>query len=849
MRKITDVPHSGPLARINVIDFGWYYAGSMAGMLLADQGANVIRIVRPGEKELPQQQYRLLNRNKKLLELDLKTPEGRKQALSLIERADVVIENFRPGVMKRLGLDYANVKEKNPGLVYLSLPGFASTDKERASIQAWDGVIAAAAGMYDANLVRKQLNFPPVYTWVPLTSTFGAMHGAIAIMAALNAREAHGFGTVIEVPLVVAGLSLWGDHFIFEQGMIGPLRAEREQEPKPPLPDAMKPLVYSPEDSQATQQQKLASARQLLGSYFYTTADDKKLMLSIYKPGYVENFYKALGLYQQLRREGFTNDGPWDTLGLGTNLSTLHGLGLSPERKARLRELTQQALNTKTAAEWEPILEKAGVPFAVFRTRDEWLALKPLLKSGLFTQMDNGHSALTVPGRMVDMSGPDNVLPGERFNEPEPVSLSQVDRLLTQSPARHSQGECPPLKKGDLLKGLKVLDLCNIIAGPESSYTLAQYGADVIKAEPPKSNDYPNNIRVGLEVYQGKRSILLDVTTAPGREIFNQLVRWADVVIHNVLDDTARRLGVTHTQLQAINPNVVSCQLSCFGGSYRGVGGWETRRGHDGEAQAPTGVMVHYGSLEEPVFHGGLSNDVMTGLATAFSCLLGLYQKHKTGYAGEGRSSLARSACFNQLPCMIAKNGNSYWGEPRGQFAVGPSECQRLYRCRDGWIFAGAAEARVVDFVKAVTGREERDIHRLEAAFAEQDCAYWQAKLNAIDIGSHRVVNVDDICAEGVRRVGNEPADETATPGAEVLRWDDHPSGKPIICLAPNWVRVGEEQFYRRLSPAPRRGAHTRDILRELGYSPDETEELIRLNIAHEFLPVLGDKYFFELER
>ena len=75
--------YQGPLAGLNVIDFGHYFAGPMVGMLLADQGANVIRIVRPGEKELPERQYRLLNRNKKLLTLDLKTEERKKQGAFL----------------------------------------------------------------------------------------------------------------------------------------------------------------------------------------------------------------------------------------------------------------------------------------------------------------------------------------------------------------------------------------------------------------------------------------------------------------------------------------------------------------------------------------------------------------------------------------------------------------------------------------------------------------------------------------------------------------------------------------------------------------------------------------------
>ena len=155
----------GPLAGLNVLDFGHYYAGPAAAMHLADQGANVIRIAKPGDPELPQHQYRVFNRNKKLLTLNLKKAEDKAIAESLIKKADILIENFRPGVMKRLGLDYERVKELNPSLIYLSLPGFASTDKERAHIQAWEGILSAATGIYrDYSMVREKLNYPPLYT-------------------------------------------------------------------------------------------------------------------------------------------------------------------------------------------------------------------------------------------------------------------------------------------------------------------------------------------------------------------------------------------------------------------------------------------------------------------------------------------------------------------------------------------------------------------------------------------------------------------------------------------------------------------------------------------------------------
>lgn len=848
------IAYKGSLAGLKIIDFGHYYAGPMVAMLLADQGANVIHIAKPGEpessthnKELPEQQFRVLNRNKKCLTLDLKSEEGKAQALSLIEKADVVIENFRPGVMRRLGLDYTSVKESNPGLVYLSLPGFASTDKARSGIQAWDGVIAAAACMYDTDgCMAGILGFPPQYTWVPLTSTFGAMQGAIAVMAALNAREAHGYGTVIEVPLVDAGLSLFGDNFIFQKTFYGPLRKPGDEASGNALPGYLKLYEFSPDDSQAEREAKL---KKVMEGIFFTTSDGKKILMTITKPAYAERLYRIMGIYKQLRQEGFTNDGQWDDCGLDTNLTG----GLSAERAARKHQLVSEVIQTKTAEEWEPLLEKAGVPFAVLRTRDEWLALESNLRSGVLTLMDDGQSKLTVPGRVADMSGPGGVLRDTTPCEPENISVQQAQALLQQTVPRQVLGKRPTQGKGELLRGLKVLDLCNIVAGPESSYNLAQYGAEIIKAEPPNSNDYPNNMRVGLEVYQGKRSILSDATTALGREVFNKLVVWADVVVHNVLDDTAKRLGVTQTQLQAVNPDVICCQLSCFGGTWRGRGGWELRRGHDGEVQAPTGTMVHYGSIDNPQFHGGLSNDVMTGLALSFSALLGLYQKHRSGYAGEGRASLARSACYNQLPCMIAENGSSDWGEPRGQFAVGPYWWQRLYQCQDGWIFVGASEEHKTRLLKTITQGENytpdtAPEETLQLAFQKQKCADWQSKLNAIGIGCHQAMNPNTLIAnQGVRSVDNGSAREIATCSAEILIRKDHPCGEAVIFLAPNWVRVGENHTYMRLSAAPRRGAHTREVLQELGYNEAEIDELIRLNVCHDFIPAIGNEkdYFF----
>ena len=854
--------YRGPLAGLNVIDFGHYYAGPMAAMLLADQGATVIRIVRPGQPELPEQQCRLLNRNKKVLELDLKTEEGKAQALSLIERADVLIENFRPGVMKRLGLDYTSTKKGNPHLIYLSLPGFASTDKERAHLQAWEGILGAASGTYRhmslLSMFPTALNHPPVYTAAPHCSVYGAIQGAVAVMAALVAREKHGIGTVIEAPLVECGL--WG--FVWSRFSDTPTTSSTND-------SSFTPFAFLAEDSLVAKADKLNQAERMsrkqfggaLGN-FYSCADGRMIYVWVcFYKGLSERLFKALGLDKQLKREGFVNEGAWVT-GLDNNPSSFSGF--DPTRQKRLKQLMADTFLTKTTEDWDSIFKDAGIPATVFRTRSEWLALEPMLKTGVLVNLKQGKSVLTVPGRLADVSPPDEnsedalfQIEGDGnqtnpYREAEYLTATQANEFF-QHRAKCSQiiATPSPLKKGDLLKGLKVLDLNNVLAGPTSGHLLAQFGADVIKADSAGFQDPPAILIPLMEHNQGKRSILTDVTSAPGRDVFERLLGWSDVLVHNLLDDSAKRLGIAQSQLQSINPNLVSAQLSAFGGSSRG--GWEGRPGFDPVIQSATGLPAQYGSLNEPhLHHMALSADTMGGFSLAFAALLGVYQQRKTGDGCEVRTSLVRANCHYQLPWMIAENGQSDGGEARGPLALGESLCQRLYACRDGWIYVGTQEQRAPVLAEIITGQPAVAPVTLEAAFAKQDCNHWLAKLNAAAIASHRVLDINQLLADKQeRQVSNEDTDETAQGPFEMLRRDQHPCGKAVSAKAPDHIRIGQDHSYKRLTPAPRLGEHTREILGELGYSESEVDELIRIKASHDYLPGMGSKknYFFEQEK
>src|SRR5262245_29353554 len=121
----------GALDGVRVIDFGQYIAGPMAGMLLADQGADVVKVDPPEGPAWDPPANQTYNRGKRSITLDLKTESDRDIARRLVGGADVVIENFRPGVMERLGLGAEGMLAANPRLVYCSLPGFANDDPRR----------------------------------------------------------------------------------------------------------------------------------------------------------------------------------------------------------------------------------------------------------------------------------------------------------------------------------------------------------------------------------------------------------------------------------------------------------------------------------------------------------------------------------------------------------------------------------------------------------------------------------------------------------------------------------------------------------------------------------------------
>ena len=202
-----------PLAGVRVVEFCSTAAGPFCAMLLADMGAQVVKVEPPegdGLRQWPpitngfSENFAAVNRNKKSVVLDLKDPESARIARSLVLDSDVVVENNRPGVMDRLGLGYAQLSAQKPSLVYCSISAYGQTGP-RSREGGFDLTIQASAGVMS---VTGEEGGAPVKCGVPLSDFASGLYGAYAIAAALRQVAQGGSGMHIDVPMFGCTLAI-----------------------------------------------------------------------------------------------------------------------------------------------------------------------------------------------------------------------------------------------------------------------------------------------------------------------------------------------------------------------------------------------------------------------------------------------------------------------------------------------------------------------------------------------------------------------------------------------------------------------------------------------------------------
>jgi len=347
-------------------------------------------------------------------------------------------------------------------------------------------------------------------------------------------------------------------------------------------------------------------------------------------------------------------------------------------------------------------------------------------------------------------------------------------------------------------------------------------------------------------VSQGKRSILIDLTTDEGKEILWRLIDSADVLVHNFRKGIAEKLGIGYEQVKARRPGLIYCHLTAYFGMKDH--NWADRPGYDPVLQATTGIMHRYGGEGKPELHGLASCvDYLTGYSAAYAMALALYRKKVSG-SDQGelvRTSLAQAAQLIQAPFMIRSDRKKSANEPSGQETLGEHALNRIYKVKDGWIFLAGNRNEVsllkqvpfIDELPSENVSDEKLISLLEKNISKQKVAVAVDAFREAGFGCHCINRIDDIREKHVNSVQAVDCN-SFKPGPEsiVIARVDHQELGYIDVVPPAHVRFKNNASLKLGNPAPKVGQDTVSILKEHGYSEQQIADLLKTEGVSESL-------------
>ena len=374
------------LEGIRVLDLSRALAGPYCTMMLADMGAEVIKLEMPGRGddsrswgppfvEGESAYFMSINRNKKSITLNMKSDKSTEIIHKLIKQSDVLVENFRPGAMERLGLDYERVKEMNPRIIYCSISGFGQDGPYRM-LPGFDQVLQGMGGLMS---ITGELGGPPIKVGVAIADISGGMFASNGIVVALYNREKTGKGQMVDVSLLdsqVAWLTYRAGAY-FASGEV----------PQP-----------------------MGSGHPVIVPYQAFKAKDVYVNIAVGNDQLWERFCKAVGL------ENVMNDPKF-----ATNAKRV-------ENREEIVDIISDLIVTKNGEEWLKILTDAGIPCGPIYTVDKIFADPQVLHRKMMEELDHPKAGkVKVTGIPIKLSD----TPGEVETAP-PVLGQHTQEILTE---------------------------------------------------------------------------------------------------------------------------------------------------------------------------------------------------------------------------------------------------------------------------------------------------------------------------------------------------------------------------------------------------------------------------------
>jgi crotonobetainyl-CoA:carnitine CoA-transferase CaiB-like acyl-CoA transferase len=765
---------------ITVLDLSTGPAGSLATMFLSDHGARVIRLIDINDTAPRRGGYLVWDRGKLCIRLDFSQlgPQGNDAPgsaaamfIKLIRSADVLVEDFAPSSERQRMVDADWLSGLNPRLIPCSITAYGKRGPWKdeppidALVMARMGILGSQPGFRPA----------PVHVVHPLPSSGAAILANLGIAASLLAREHTGRGRKVET-------SLMGGALLYHPKVSGEHIASRAHQTNP---SGSAPFYSN-----------------------YECADGEYVQLGCVHEKFINIAADLFGLTEALKDPRFGNG----------------RMPQTEEADIECRALVAQAVRTKPYAEWAKIFEASDVPFARCQMSEDSMADPQVQFNNMVVELQDPEvGPVTQMGVPIHFSKTPGRVQGPRVPPAQAASMLPDDLTDVASATNGQTGQAGPLDPP--LKGIRVLEITNLIAGPTGGRLLADLGADVIKLEPLTGDiSRPIGRTYFFNVNANKRSVSVDTRTPAGKNVVQKIAASADALLANLRPHATERMGIG----PAINPNLIETHLTGYGWT----GPYSKRPGIDPLAQGLMGLQRAQGGKENPpVFPAQLApTDYTTGAMGALGTILAIYTRTRTGVVQRVDCNL-----LNGGVVLSSEWFTRYEGKPerpladKGQYGLNPFH--RLYEVSDGWIYVVAeTETERKAVCKAVDGEGVFSAYRSASGDLHPNDTPWAQALAK----RFSTVQVDDILYR--LKASGVPCAPALSGDSEIFLNDPHASANDMIAtydhawagkllVAWRYVQFGNTKPVEGKS-TPLLGEQNRDVLREVGYSDEAIDEL-----------------------